>query len=104
MTFVYNTDEDTEHEMRIFKMMRMQRVAGTHPHLDALRHPAWPAVDGGNSMFRPSHGQFLVEGTPYDFVALDDVAAGTMAARRLLDLGHRRILVIGGREASHRMS
>ena len=28
MTFVYNTDEDTNHEMRILKMMRMQRVAG----------------------------------------------------------------------------
>ena len=28
MTFVYNTDEDSEHEMRILKMMRMQSVAG----------------------------------------------------------------------------
>ena len=28
MTFVYNTDEDPDHEMRILKMMRMQRVAG----------------------------------------------------------------------------
>ena len=28
MTFVYNTDEDTEHEMRILRMMRMQQVAG----------------------------------------------------------------------------
>jgi DNA-binding LacI/PurR family transcriptional regulator len=28
MTFVYNTDEDTNHEMRILKMMRMERVAG----------------------------------------------------------------------------
>src|ERR1700719_1750756 len=28
MTFVYNTNEDADHEMRILKMMRMQRVAG----------------------------------------------------------------------------
>lgn len=40
----------------------------------------------------------LVASTPYDFVALDDVAAGRLAAARLLDLGHRRIVVIGGRE------
>ena len=28
MTFIYNTDEDSDHEMHILKMMRMQRVAG----------------------------------------------------------------------------
>ena len=28
MTFVYNTDEDTNHEIRILRMMRMERVAG----------------------------------------------------------------------------
>ena len=38
-----------------------------------------------------------VAATPYDFIALDDVAAGALAATRLLELGHRRILVIGGR-------
>ena len=27
MTFVYNTDEDTNHEIRILRMMRMERVA-----------------------------------------------------------------------------
>ena len=36
MTFVYNTDEDSEHEMQILKMMRMQRVAGSDPQLDPL--------------------------------------------------------------------
>ena len=46
-----------------------------------------------------------VAGTPYDFVALDDVAAGRMAAGRLLELGHRQILVIGGRQgvSSHEL-
>ena len=28
MTFVYNTDEDCDHEMHILRMMRMQQVAG----------------------------------------------------------------------------
>jgi LacI family transcriptional regulator len=104
MTFVYNTDEDTEHEMRILRMMRSERVAGLI--LIATR-----------SDFR--HGRrlmaeinvptvlmgSLVARTPYDCVALDDVAAGKMAAARLLELGHRRILVIGGRQgvSSHEL-
>jgi DNA-binding LacI/PurR family transcriptional regulator len=96
MTFVYNTDEDTEHEMRILRMMRSQRVAGIilistrsdSRHGRRLRAEInVPTVLMGSS----------VAGTPYDFVALDDVAAGRMAAARLLELGHRRILVIGGR-------
>jgi DNA-binding LacI/PurR family transcriptional regulator len=39
-----------------------------------------------------------VAATPYDFIALDDVEAGALAASRLLKLGHQRILVIGGRK------
>ena len=97
MTFVYNTDEDTEHEMRILRMMRMQQAAGLiliSTRSDArhgkrlLAEIGVPVVTMGS----------LVAGTPYDFVALDDVEAGSLAAGRLLDLGHRRILVIGGRK------
>ena len=39
-----------------------------------------------------------VSDTPFDLVSLDDVKAGRLAAKRLIDLGHRRIAVIGGRE------
>ena len=97
MTFVYNTDEDTEHEVRILRMMRMQQAAGLiliSTRSDArhgkrlLAEIAVPVVTMGS----------LVAGTPYDFVALDDVEAGVLAAGRLLNLGHRRITVIGGRE------
>jgi LacI family transcriptional regulator len=97
MTFVYNTDEDTEHEMRILRMMRMQQVAGLiliSTRSDArhgrrlLTEISVPVVTMGS----------LVGGTPYDFVALDDVEAGDFAASHLLDLGHRNILVMGGRE------
>jgi LacI family transcriptional regulator len=104
MTFVYNTDEDTEQEMRILRMMRGQRVAGLIliSTRSDFRHGrrlmaeiSVPTVLMGSS----------VMGTPYDFVALDDVAAGRMATARLLELGHRRILVIGGRRgvSSHEL-
>jgi len=96
MTFVYNTDEDTDHEMRILRMMRMERVAGLiliSTRSDA-RH--------GRRLQQEIHVPTVlmgsaVSGAPYDFVALDDVAAGALAAEKLLKLGHRRILVIGGR-------
>jgi DNA-binding LacI/PurR family transcriptional regulator len=97
MTFVYNTDEDTEHEMRILKMMRMQRVAGlilisTRSDIEhgarLMAEIAVPTVLMGS----------VVLGTPYDGVSLDDVEAGRLAAGRLIDLGHRRIAIIGGRQ------
>jgi LacI family transcriptional regulator len=104
MTFVYNTDEDTEHEMRIIRMMRSQRVTGlilistrsdSRHGRRLMAEINVPTVLMGSS----------VAGTPYDFVALDDVAAGRMAAGRLLELGHRSILVIGGRRgvSSHEL-
>jgi DNA-binding LacI/PurR family transcriptional regulator len=104
MTFVYNTDEDTDHEMRILRMMRMQRAAGLI--LISTRSDA----QHGRRLMAEIHVPTVlmgssVAGTPYDFVALDDVEAGVMATRRLLDLGHRRIAVIGGREgvSSHEL-
>ena len=104
MTFVYNTDEDTDHEMRILRMMHSQRVAGlilistrsdSRHGRRLMAEITVPAVLMGS----------FVSGTPYDFVALDDVAAGRMAAARLLDLGHRRIVIIGGRRgvSSHEL-
>jgi len=97
MTFVYNTDEDSEHEMRILKMMRMQRVAGLihiSTRSDAehgrrlISEIEVPTVLMGS----------LVSGAPFDVVALDDAEAGRIAADHLLKLGHRRIAIIGGRE------
>ena len=97
MTFVYNTDEDTNHEMRILRMMRMERVAGfilistrsDSRHGRRLQQEIQvPTVLMGSA----------VATTPYDFIALDDVEAGALAASRLLELGHQRILVIGGRK------
>jgi LacI family transcriptional regulator len=96
MTFVYNTDEDIEHEMRILRMMHGQQVAGlilisTRSDLKhgkrLLAEINVPTVLVGS----------LVAGTPYDVVALDDFAAGAMAVAKLLDLGHRNIAIVGGR-------
>lgn len=97
MTFVYNTDEDTDHEMRILRMMRMQRVAGLiliSTRSDARHGRRLMAEIDVPTVLMGS----LVAGTPYDVVSLDDVGAGFMATDRLLDLGHRRVAVIGGRK------
>jgi DNA-binding LacI/PurR family transcriptional regulator len=96
MTFVYNTDEDSDHEMRILRMMRMQRVAGLiliSTRSDARHGRRLMAEIDVPTVLMGS----LVAGTPYDVVSLDDVEAGFMAMGRLLDLGHRRVVVIGGR-------
>ena len=104
MTFVYNTDEDTDLEMRILGMMRTQRVAGLiliSTRSDDRHGRRLMAEINVPTVLMGS----FVAGTPYDFVALDDVEAGAMAAGRLLDLGHRRVAVIGGREgvSSHEL-
>ena len=96
MTFVYNTDEDTDHEVRILRMMRMQRVAGLiliSTRSDARHGRRLMAEIHVPTVLMGS----LVAGTPFDAVALDDVEAGRMATARLIDLGHRRVAVIGGR-------
>ena len=72
MTFVYNTDEDTNHEMRILRMMRRERVAGLiliSTRSDA-RH--------GRRLMQEIHVPTVlmgsaVSGAPYDLVALDDL-------------------------------
>ena len=91
MTFVYNTDEDTDHEMRILRMMRRQRVAGLiliSTRSDARHGRRLMAEINVPTVLM---GSSALSGTPYDFVALDDVEAGRMAAAPLLELGHRRI-------------
>lgn len=96
MTFVYNTGEDPDHEMQILKMMRMQRVAGL-----ILIPTRSDAEHGARLMAEINVPTVLldsyVEGVPFDTVALDNVHAGELAVRYLLDLGHRRIAVIAGR-------
>jgi DNA-binding LacI/PurR family transcriptional regulator len=97
MTFVYNTDEDTDHEMRILKMMRMEQVAGfilISTRSDARHGRRLQQEIQAPTVLMGS----AVAATPYDFIALDDVEAGSLAATRLLELGHQRILVIGGRK------
>jgi LacI family transcriptional regulator len=97
MTFVYSTDEDSEHEMEILKMMRMQRVAG----LILISTRSDPAH--GTRLLAeinvPTilHGCY-VEGVPFDIVTMDEVRAGFLATQHLLDLGHRRIAVFAGRK------
>lgn len=96
MTFVYNTDEDTEHEIRILKMMRTQRVAGV-----ILISTRSDAEHGARLMAEINVPTVLlgssVEGVPFDTIALDNVSAGWIAINYLLGLGHRRIAVICGR-------
>ena len=96
MTFVYNTDEDVDHEMQILRMMRMQRVAGL-----ILISTRSGAMHGARLMEEISVPTVLmgsdVAGTPFDIITLDDIEAGRLATGRLLDLGHRDINVVAGR-------
>jgi LacI family transcriptional regulator len=96
MTFIYNTDEDSDHEMAILKMMRMQRVAGL-----ILISTRSDARHGARLMAEISVPTVLmgsnVVGTPFDVVTLDEAKAGRLAMTRLLQLGHRRIAVMAGR-------
>jgi DNA-binding LacI/PurR family transcriptional regulator len=82
--------------MRILRMMRMQRIAGL-----ILISTRSSATHGRRLMSEIDAPTILmgsrVAGAPYDFVALDDIEAGRLAAERLIELGHRRIVVIGGR-------
>ena len=97
MTFVYNTGEDSDHEMQILKMMRMQRVAGLiliPTRSDAEHGARLMAEINVPTVLVDSH----VDGVPFDTVALDNVRAGELAMRHLLELGHRRIAVISGRK------
>ncbi|HWJ75593.1 MAG TPA: LacI family DNA-binding transcriptional regulator [Kaistia sp.] len=96
MTFVYNTDEDPEHEMRILQMMRMQRVAGMiliSTRSDAAHGRRLMAAINVPTVLFGSN----VEGTPYDVITLDDRKAGALAIDHLVELGHRRIAIIAGR-------
>jgi DNA-binding LacI/PurR family transcriptional regulator len=96
MTFVYNTDEDAEHEMLILKMMRMQSVAGLI--LISTRSDAAHGVRLLSAIDTPTVLMGSdVEGTPFDIVTLDEKRAGRLAAECLADLGHRQIAVIAGR-------
>ena len=97
MTFIYNTDEDPDHEMKILRMMRTQRVAGLlliSTRSDARHGAQLMAEINVPTIFMGS----AVAGTPFDLVALDDLSAGRLAAGRLLDLGHRRIFFVAGRK------
>ena len=97
MTFIYNTDEDPDHEMKILRMMRTQRVAGLlliSTRSDARHGARLMAEINVPTIFMGS----AVAGTPFDLVALDDLSAGRLAAGRLLDLGHRRIFFVAGRK------
>jgi LacI family transcriptional regulator len=96
MTFVYNTDEDSDHEMHILKMMRMQRVAGLiliSTRSDAAHGARLMAEIGVPTVLMGTY----VAGVPFDTITLDEAAAGRLAMSRLLQLGHRRVAVMAGR-------
>jgi LacI family transcriptional regulator len=96
MTFIYNTDEDADHEMQILKMMRMQRVAGLiliSTRSDAEHGKRLMAEINVPTVLMGSN----VVGTPYDIITLDEIKAAHTATSRLLELGHRNIVVMAGR-------
>lgn len=96
MTFVYNTGEDADQEMRILQMMRMQRVAGLiliSTRSDAAHGARLMAEINVPTVFLGSY----VEEAPFDMITLDEDRASHLAIDYLLGLGHRDIAVISGR-------
>jgi LacI family transcriptional regulator len=89
-----NSAGDAEREKRYLDLFEEQRVRGvliaptgdTVPALDSLRRRGIPVV-------------FLdrfPERDDLSSVSVDDVAGGCLAARHLLELGHRRLAFVGG--------
>ncbi|MXP23277.1 substrate-binding domain-containing protein [Gordonia sp. HNM0687] len=76
---------DAFDEQRVFGLM-VSPIGDDLERLDALRRRGMPIV--------------LVDrdasGSPFDSVAVDDIAGGHLAAGHLCGLGHRRIAYVGG--------
>ncbi|MCG8531705.1 MAG: LacI family transcriptional regulator, partial [Desulfovibrionales bacterium] len=96
MTMVYSSDEDTRIEMKIIKMLGMQRVAGL------IHIPT--SSDAGYGIWLQDQVGFpvvlfdsYIENLPYNAVTLDNFQAGLMATEYLLRLGHCKLAVFRGR-------
>ena len=94
--FLCNSDNRPERELAYLQRLREQRVQGIlvtpvapdHPSLDEIVQSGTPVVIVDRTRDIDSHCS----------VAVDDVTGGTIAARHLLDLGHRRLAYVGGPE------
>ncbi|WP_115788639.1 LacI family DNA-binding transcriptional regulator [Arthrobacter silvisoli] len=97
--------------------LRLEEASGRNPvdgflaqHVDALvvaaeappemvRDVRVPLVIAGTRSLTPLLGNSLEDGGPADVVAGDDDAGGQLAARHLLERGHRRIAHLSGQGA-----
>lgn len=96
MLMLGNTDEDPDKELRHLELMRRQRVDGLI--LDLAGVGGKYAARIRDAIAVPAIGvDRVVEDLPYDYVLLDNRAAGRMLAQHLIRCGHRRIGVISGR-------
>jgi LacI family transcriptional regulator len=90
-----DTDEDIGQELNFIRLLRKQRVDGL------ILAPTGQAADYDVASVRGLDLPVvlvdrLVPVWPTDAVLLDNVAAGRLAAKHLLDLGHRRIGIVTG--------
>ena len=96
MTFVYDTGEDTDSEMQIIRRMRSQSVSGlilVPTRSDAAHGRRLAAEIDVPSVLLDSY----VDGVAFDAFTLDNMRAGDLATRHLIELGHKRIAIVAGR-------
>ncbi|WP_127113774.1 LacI family DNA-binding transcriptional regulator [Shimia sediminis] len=96
--FLCNTNESLDRQAEFIRKMSeynadgiiLVPAIGTEPvHLEQFKEIAPPIVCATRT----------VAGYPIDAVVLDDAEGGRMATRHLVNLGHRRIAIVGGVES-----
>jgi LacI family transcriptional regulator len=103
-TVLADSNYDVATELRMLNLMRTQRVDGIilcpagkrgdyafRRWPDSLKSGATPMVVVDNPW----------EKTPFDHVTLDNIGAGLMLTRHIIDQGHRDIAVIAGPQGNH---
>lgn len=98
MTFLVNSADDWERQLRQLSSLREHGVDGVllSPALGTAADAVNEAIHNGVPVVQVSR---WIAGVDSDVVAPDNVNGAAEATRRLLALGHRRIAFIGGAEA-----
>jgi LacI family transcriptional regulator len=92
---VFSTGQDDARESQVLTMMRVQRFAGLI--LIPTRSDSAHGSSLREKIFVPTVLLDMpVEGLPFDVIKTDNVEAGRLATRHLLELGHRRVGIVVG--------
>ena len=95
MSVVFSTAQDPARERRALEMLQAQRIMGL------IIIPSFSGPEHGRLLRRQINVptvllDMAVDGLDCDVVRLDNRAAGRLAARELIERGHRRIALVYG--------